>query len=121
MKTILAIAAAGALMGLAGTVSAQAAADPHAGHDHGAVPASTPTPTPGPTPSAPAENKGCDHAMPMGGMGGMGASQGKDGKPMDHQHMADCKMNCCEHMMHGGAMPAPTPTPTPSPSPAAKP
>lgn len=53
--------------------------------------------------------------MPMAGMSGM---QGKDGKPMDHQHMMGGDMKGCEHMMHGGAMPmAPAASPTPSASP----
>lgn len=120
MKTILAIVAAGALLGLAGTVSAQTA-DPHAGHNHGAAPAAAPAPAPTPSPaaSAPADGKGCDHPMPMAGMSGMqgmGAMQGKDGKPMSHEHMADCKMECCQHMMQGGTMQAPAPAPNPSPS-----
>lgn len=119
MKTILAIAAAGVLLGLAGTVSAQTA-DPHAGHNHDAAPAATPTPAPSPAPSTPADGKGCAHPMPMAGMSGMqgmGAMQGKDGKPMSHKQMADCKMECCQHMMQGGTMQAPAPSPSPSAKP----
>lgn len=114
MKNMLMIAAAAALFGAAGLVQAQPAADPHAGHDHGTPPAvATPTPTPAPSPT-PAP-KTCEHAMPMAGMSGM---QGKDGKPVDHQHMMGGDMKGCEHMMHGGAMPmAPAPSPAPSPAP----
>mgnify|MGYP000930400593 CR=1 FL=1 len=114
MKSIFMIAAATALFSIVGTAYAEPVADPHAGHNHGTPPAAA-TPTPSPAPSTAPDAKGCDHAMPMAGMNDM---QGKDGKPMDHQSMADCKMECCEHMMHGGAMPmAPAPSPTPSATP----
>ena len=117
MKSILTIAAASALFSIAGTAYAEPVVDPHAGHNHGTPPAAA-TPTPSPAPSTAPDAKGCDHAMPMAGMNGMAGMQGKDGKPMDHQSMADCKMECCEHMMHGGAMPmAPAPSPAPSPAP----
>lgn len=43
-------------------------------------------------------------------MAGMADMHGKDGKPMDHQHMSDCKMPCCEHMKDGATPPPPAPS-----------
>lgn len=115
MNKILAIAAASALLGLAGHAAAEPANQDHASHDH-AAPTAPATPTP-------AQNQGkmnCDHMMqggaPMGG--GMGSMPGMADKPagaMDHQHMMGGDMKGCEHMMHGAATPSPTPSPAPKP------
>lgn len=106
MKTALSTATVILLVGLASPAFAQAAPDPHAGHSHGSAPAVA-APTVTPSPSASQDAKGCDPAKPMAGMANM---QGKDGKQMDHQHMSDCKMPCCEHMKHGATPSTPAPT-----------
>lgn len=109
MKIILRLAAASALLAMAGYASAEPASPDHANHNHGAPAAS---PTPAPTPSATPAAKPCDHSMsggaPMGGMSGM---QGMSG--MNHQHMMNGEMKGCEHMMHGGTTTTPPASPTP--------